>query len=98
MLLFGISIGFATTTIYATAGAALPADAHATGFGVMTTASLMGLAISPVIAGFISGTGLRMVFVADVVLLIVVGLLVLRGLHVEPATKDDSGDPALADP
>ena len=31
MLLFGISIGFATTTIYATAGSALPHDAHATG-------------------------------------------------------------------
>ena len=53
----------------------------ATGFGVMTTASLMGLAISPVIAGFIGGTGLRLVFVGDVILLIVVALLVFRGLR-----------------
>jgi len=64
----------------------------------MTTASLMGLAISPVIAGFIGGTGLRLVFVADVVLLVVVGLLVLRGLQLRPMTRDDSADPALADP
>jgi MFS family permease len=98
MMLFGISVGVATTTIYAVAGSSLPPDAHATGFGVMTTASLLGLAVSPVIAGFIGGTGLRLVFVADVVLLVVVGLLVLRFLRSRPKVQDDSGDPALADP
>ena len=55
MLLFGVSVGVATTTIYAVAGSSLPPDAHATGFGVMTTASLLGLAVSPVMAGFIGG-------------------------------------------
>lgn len=98
MPLFGIAVGVSTTTIYAVAGSSLPADAHATGFGVMTTASLMGLAVSPVIAGFIGGSGLQMVFIADVVLLVVVGLFVLRGLKLRPVTRDDSGDPALADP
>jgi MFS family permease len=98
MLLFGISVGVATTTIYAVAGSSLPPDAHATGFGVMTTASLLGLAVSPVVAGFIGGTGLRLVFIADVVLLVVVALLVLRGLRSRPKVEDDSGDPALADP
>ena len=98
MMLFGISVGVSTTTIYAVAGSSLPPDAHATGFGVMTTASLLGLAVSPVIAGFIGGTGLRLVFIADVVLLVVVGLLVLQGLRSQPKVKDDSGDPALADP
>jgi MFS family permease len=98
MPLFGIAVGVATTTIYAVAGSSLPPDAHATGFGVMTTASLMGLAVSPVVAGFIGGSGLRLVFVADVVLLVVVGLFVLRGLNLQPMAKDDSGDPALADP
>jgi MFS family permease len=98
MMVFGISVGVATTTIYAVAGSSLPPDAHATGFGVMTTASLLGLAVSPVIAGFIGGTGLRLVFVADVVLLLVVGVLVLRFLRSRPKVEDDSGDPALADP
>jgi MFS family permease len=86
MLLFGISVGFATTTIYAVAGSSLPADAHATGFGVMTTASLLGLAVSPVIAGFIGGSGLQLVFMADVVLLVVV------------AVHDDTADAVLTDP
>lgn len=98
MLLFGISVGFATTTIYAVAGSSLPADAHATGFGVMTTASLLGLAVSPVIAGFIGGSGLQLVFMADVVLLVVVGVLVWRGLQLKPMTIDDSADAALSDP
>lgn len=98
MLLFGISVGVATTTIYATAGSSLPPDAHATGFGVMTTASLMGLAISPVIAGFIGGSGLQLVFVGDVVLLIVVAVLVAQGLKLHARGDDDSSDAALADP
>lgn len=98
MPLFGIAVGVSTTTIYAVAASSLPADAHATGFGVMTTASLMGLAVSPVIAGFIGGSGLRMVFIADVVLLVVVGVFVLRGLQLQPRAKDDSADPVLADP
>ena len=51
----------------------------------MTTASLLGLAVSPVVAGFIGGTGLRMVFVADVVLLVVVGAL--RASRIESAAE-----------
>ena len=84
MLLFGVSVGVSTTTIYAVAGSSLPPDAHATGFGIMTTASLMGLAVSPVVAGFIGGSGLRMVFVADVLLLVVVGTLTWSRLGTKP--------------
>ena len=84
MLLFGVSVGVATTTIYAVAGSSLPPDAHATGFGIMTTASLMGLAVSPVVAGFIGGSGLRLVFAADVVLLVLVGTLTSFRLGTKP--------------
>jgi MFS family permease len=80
MLLIGIAIGVSTTTIYTVAGSLLPEDAHATGFGFMTTASLVGLAVSPIVAGFIGGSGLRLVFVMDVVLLLVLAALVARGL------------------
>lgn len=80
MLVVGIAIGVSTTTIYTVAGSLLPEDAHATGFGFMTTASLVGLALSPVVAGFIGGTGLRLVFVMDVVLLLVLAAMVAQGL------------------
>jgi MFS family permease len=85
MAAVGLAIGVATTTIYSVAGGLLPADAHATGFGVMTTASLIGLAVSPVVAGFIGGSGLRIVFVADVVLLVVLAVLVSRRLDAAQA-------------
>ena len=66
--------------------------------GIMTTASLMGLAVSPVAAGLIGSAGLRIVFVADVVLLIVLGIFVWRGLRMPPPVAKDSGDAALAEP
>jgi MFS family permease len=80
MLVVGIAIGVSTTTIYTVAGSSLPEDAHATGFGFMTTASLIGLALSPVAAGFIGGTGLWLVFVVDVLLLVALAAMVTRGL------------------
>lgn len=95
MAVVGLAIGVATTTIYSVAGSLLPADAHATGFGVMTTASLIGLAVSPVVAGFIGGSGLRWVFVADVFLLAVLAVLVARRLRSAPTAV--STDAPLAD-
>jgi MFS family permease len=91
MVAVGVAIGAATTTIYSVAGSLLPPDAHATGFGVMTTASLIGLAVSPVAAGFIGGSGLRIVFVADVVLLVVLAVLVSRRLQAaQPSVATDA--------
>jgi len=84
IVIAGTAMGSSTTAIYSVAGGLLPADAHSTGFGIMTTASLMGLAVSPVAAGLIGSAGLRIVFVADVVLLIVLGVLVAKNLRTQP--------------
>jgi DHA1 family multidrug resistance protein-like MFS transporter len=84
IVIAGTAMGSSTTAIYSVAGGLLPADAHSTGFGIMTTASLMGLAVSPVAAGLIGSAGLRIVFVADVVLLIVLGVLVTKNLRTQP--------------
>ncbi|HYB94589.1 MAG TPA: MFS transporter [Vicinamibacterales bacterium] len=97
IVIAGTAMGAGTTTIYSVAGGLLPSHVHATGFGIMTTASLMGLAVSPIAAGIIGANGLRMVFVADVMLLFVLALFVVRGLRTR-ATADEAGDPALADP
>ena len=66
----GAAIGVGMTAAYTSGGALLPPDAHATGFGLMMTASLIGLAASPIVAGLISGPELRLVFEADIVLML----------------------------
>jgi MFS family permease len=76
LIVASIGIGVAMTVAYSVAGALLPADAHVTGFGVMTTASLIGLAFAPVLAGVVGGSGLLIVFVVDVVLLVALAFAV----------------------
>jgi MFS family permease len=76
LIVASIGIGVAMTVAYSVAGALLPADAHVTGFGVMTTASLIGLAFAPVLAGVVGASGLLIVFVVDVVLLIALAFAV----------------------
>ena len=98
MVISGTAMGSSTTVIYSVAGGLLPGDAHATGFGIMTTASLLGLAVSPVVAGLIGSAGLRIVFVADVCLLVIVAILVWGALRTLPPVARDSGDAALAEP
>jgi MFS family permease len=72
----GVAIGVGMTAAYSVAGGLLPVDAHVTGFGLLTTASLIGLAASPVLAGFLGASGLRVVFAFDVALLIGLAVLV----------------------
>ncbi len=79
----GWAIGVGMTAAYASGGALLPADAHATGFGLLTTASLIGLAASPIVAGFISGPDLQIVFEADIALLLVLALVVWRWMSAD---------------
>jgi len=73
-LLLGLGIGAAMTASYSAAGAVIPPGAHGTGFGVLTSASLVGMASSPFVAGFVGGASLRIVFFLDAV---VMGLLAL---------------------
>jgi len=72
----GIGIGAAMTAAYSAAGSVIPAGAHGTGFGVLTTASLTGMAISPIVAGFFGATGIRVVFAVDVAIMTALAVLV----------------------
>lgn len=91
LIIASLGIGIAMTAAYSVAGSLLPADAHVTGFGIMTTASLVGLAFSPVLAGLVGASGLRVVFVVDVVLLL--GLAALVAARMRPAVADASALP-----
>ena len=72
----------------------LPADAHVTGFGIMTTASLIGLAFSPVLAGFVGASGLSVVFIVDVLLMVGLGIAVATKMRIGPVkpAPPDEGD------
>ena len=85
-LLVGIGIGAATTAAYSAAGGAIPEGAQGAGFGILTSASLVGMASSPFIAGFLSGTSIRFVFVVNV------ALMVLVAVTVENTMVDTPGD------
>ena len=60
--IFGAAIGLAMTCACATAGSVIPAGAGGTGFGVLTTASLLGLALSPLASGLVAAISIRAVF------------------------------------
>jgi DHA1 family multidrug resistance protein-like MFS transporter len=70
--LLGLGIGASMTASYSAAGSVIPASAHGTGFGVLTSASLVGMASSPFIAGVLGGASIRVVFFVD---LAVMGIL-----------------------
>jgi len=88
-VLFGIGIGAAMTAAYSAAGAVIPPGAHGAGFGVLTSASLAGMASSPFIAGALGGASIRIVFVADLALMALLAVMVQRTMKEErPGTKD----------
>jgi MFS family permease len=75
-VLLGLGIGAAMTASFSAAGAVIPPGAHGAGFGVLTSASLVGMATSPFIAGFVGGASLRVVFFVDLVMMAVLALFV----------------------
>jgi MFS family permease len=75
---FGFSMGAATTAVYAAATKAVPAAGRNLAFAYLTRAYLIGLAVSPVIAGFIGSLSMRAVFLADAMGLGVVAWIVRR--------------------
>ena len=77
-VLLGIGIGAAMTASYSAAGAVIPPGAHGAGFGVLTSASLVGMASSPFIAGFLGGASIRIVFFVDLAMMALLALVVQK--------------------
>jgi DHA1 family multidrug resistance protein-like MFS transporter len=82
--IFGLAIGAASTAAYTAAGAVIPEGARGTGFGLLSTGSLAGLAISPVVCGLLGTLSLRAVFVLDTFALVLVAGLVRRLMVTTP--------------
>jgi MFS transporter, DHA1 family, multidrug resistance protein len=87
--ILGLGIGAASTAAYTAAGAIIPPEVRGTGFGLLSTGSLVGLALSPVICGLLGTLSLRAVFVLDMCILVLVGGLVRR-LMVTPGSTPTS--------
>ncbi|MBI3492472.1 MAG: MFS transporter [Acidobacteria bacterium] len=77
-IVLGLGIGAAMTAAYSAAGSVIPTGAHGAGFGVLTSASLVGMASSPFIAGFLGGASIRIVFFVDLAIMAVLAALVHR--------------------
>jgi DHA1 family multidrug resistance protein-like MFS transporter len=82
--LFGLAIGVATTAAYTAATSVIPAGARGAGFGLLTTASLAGLALSPIVNGMLAATSIRTVFLLDTVALIGLAVIVSRLMIAAP--------------
>jgi MFS family permease len=92
--IFGFAIGVGTTAAYTAAAAVIPADVRGTGFGLLTTASLIGLAVSPVVCGFLAATSIRAVFGLDVLGLAALAVAVHRlGGSAEKTTRTPDDEP-----
>ena len=81
---FGLGIGAAMTASYSAAGAVIPAGAHGAGFGVLTSASLVGMASSPFIAGLLSVRSIRVVFLVDLAVMGTLAFIVHRSMRSDP--------------
>ena len=77
-VLLGLGIGAAMTASYSAAGAVIPPGAHGAGFGVLTSASLIGMASSPFIAGLVGGASIRIVFFVDLALMALLAVFVQK--------------------
>ena len=88
--IFGISIGAATTCAYTAASSIIPSGARGSGFGLLTTASLVGLAVSPIVSWLLGSTSLRAVFVVDACLLVMLAVLVSRLMITAPLPVTES--------
>jgi MFS family permease len=81
--LFGAAVGTALTTTFTAAGSVVPRHAHGVGFGFLSSASLTGSAVSPVLSGLVAEQSIRVVFLSGAALLLLLVLLVRR-LMAEP--------------
>jgi len=85
--LFGLAMGTATTTAYTAASSVMPASARGAGFGLLTTASLTALALSPIINGLLAATSIRAVFLLDLFGLLSLVVVVSRLMVIAPLER-----------
>ena len=94
LALVGLGIGTSVTTAFAAGNAVIPKDVHATAFGFLTGASLIGIAVSPVLSGLVAALSIRAVFAGGAVVLILLAITVRR-VMVDRAPLVSGATPAV---
>ncbi len=84
-VVFGVGMGIATTSTYTATTHAVSPDARGVAFGYLTSAYLVGLAASPVLAGFLGAVSMRGVFFVDAIGLAVLAWVVRVKMKPSPA-------------
>jgi len=95
MAIIVLSLGTALTAAFSAAGAVIPEDAHGVSFGFLTSASLIGSAISPVLSGLVVGHSFRVVFVTAAITLAALAIAVRRVMVERTPTVEQT--PVLED-
>ena len=73
---FGVAIGVAMTASFTAAGHVIPEQSRSTGFSLLTSASLVGLSVSPIASGVLARISIRSVFIVGVITLAVLSAMV----------------------
>jgi MFS family permease len=87
--LFGLGAGTAMTAAFTAAGAVIPRHAHGASFGLLSSASLIGTSMGPVLSGLVAGGSIRAVFLVAAAALALLALVV-RKVMVEPSVGVES--------
>lgn len=75
-IVFGFAIGVAMTASFTAAGHVIPEQSRSTGFGLLTSASLVGLSVSPMASGVLARISIRSVFIVGMITLAVLSAMV----------------------
>jgi MFS family permease len=81
--IIGMCSGIGLTAAFTAGGSVIPPEAHGSAFGFLTGASLVGIAVSPVLSGLVGARSIRVMFGVGVGVLIVLAIVVRR-VMVEP--------------
>lgn len=83
-VLLGLVAGGTLTVALTMGGQALPREVQGTGFGLLSAATLLGGAVSPLAAGALTMINLRAVFVVNSLIYVILTLWVLLVVQAEP--------------
>ena len=81
--IIGICSGVGLTAAFTAGGAVIPPEVHGSAFGFLTSASLVGIAVSPMLSGLVGARSIRVMFGVGVAVLVILAIAVRR-VMVEP--------------